>query len=306
MILNIQEAEKFYRIWWSLLVYVNNKFSISPEFSAQVESNKILPLTVAPIREKLWTDNSLLESFVSENPAKLSDDELDIVASWKHRIAGSFFVYKYLVKYTIFLDDKTPTKAYGIHGIVSPIEDILMSPLPALVKTVLLPFKDKIIFDGFLNRYNMLFGGGYRSNLDFAYRNAKERDGIITSLIPQNLSLSTEQFQKSFLERNNMILKAFSKYLSKSGLSAKMVQQHTENIEVFGNTYLLNLDPPMLLLDIDIVQLMDYLNKVLIDLKVRKTNVVSFKRFIRFLNETGRLHPDDYWIINDLLKDYKE
>lgn len=306
MKLNIQEAEKFYRIWWPLLVYVNNKFSISREFNEQVESKKVLPITVAPIREKLWTDNSLLESFVSENSARLSDDDLSIVASWKHRIAGSFFVYKYLVKYTIFLDDKTPPHAYGIHGIVSPIEDILISPLPALVKTVLLPFKDKIIFDGLLNSYNMLFGSGYRSNLDFAYRNAKERDGIITSLIPQNLASTTEQFQKSFLERNNMILKAFSKYLSKSGLSTKMVQQHTANVEMFANKYLLNFDPPRLLLDIDCVHLMDYLNKVLIDLKVRKTNAVSFKRFIRFLNETGRLHPDDYWTINDLLKGYKE
>lgn len=85
------------------MVYVNNKFSISREFNAQVESKKVLPITVAPIREKLWADNSLLESFVSENSARLSDEDLGIVASWKHRIAGNFFVYKYLVKYTIFL-----------------------------------------------------------------------------------------------------------------------------------------------------------------------------------------------------------
>ena len=118
--------------------------------------------------------------------------------------------------------------------------------------------------------------------------------GIITSLIPQHLALPVEQFQKSYSDRNKMILTAFSKYLSKSGLSAKMVQQHTENIAMFGNKYLLNLDPPSLLLDIDCVHLMDYLDKVLIDLKARKTTVVSFKRFIRFLNETGRLHPHDY------------
>lgn len=304
MKLNIQEAEQFYRIWWPLLVYVNNKFSISREFNAQVDSKKVLALTVAPIREKLWADNSLLESFVSENSARLSDDDLGIVASWKHRIAGNFFVYKYLIKFTIFLDDKTPSHAYGVHGIISPIEDILISPLPAFVKTVLLPFKDKIIFDGLISTSNTLFGSGYRSNLDFAYRNAKERDGIITSLIQQNLALATEQFQKSFLERNNMVLKAFSKYLSKSGLSVKMVQQHTSNIEMFANKYLINFDSPKLLLDIDHIDLMDYLNKVLIDLKVRKPNAVSFKRFIRFLSETGRLHPDDYWTMNDLLKGY--
>ncbi len=52
-----------------------------------------------------------------------------------------------------------------------------------------------------------------------------------------------------------MILKAFSKYLSKSGLSAKMVQQHTANIEMFANKYLIDFDPPRLLLDIDFVHL---------------------------------------------------
>lgn len=303
MKLNIQEAEQFYRIWWSLLGYVNKKFDIAREFDAQVESEMVRPSTIVPICEKLWSDNTLLEYFVSENPARLPDEDLGIASSWKHRIEGSFFVYKYLVKHTIFIDDKTPSRAYGVYGIVSPIEDVIEPPLPVLVKTVLLPFKDKIIYDGIMNRYNMLFGGGYRSNLDFAYRNAKERNGIITSFIPQN---DAEQLQKSLLERNNLILKAFSKHLAKSGLSTKMVQQHTANIESFANKYLMNFDPPRLLIDISSIHIMEYLNQVLIDSKVKTTNVVSFKRFIRFLSETGRIQPDDYWAIHDLLKGYRE
>lgn len=102
-----------------------------------------------------------------------------------------------------------------------------------------------------------------------------------------------------------MIIKAFSRYLSKSGLSAKMVQHHTSNIEIFSNKHLMNFDPPKLLLDIDCIDLMNYLNKVLVDLKVRNTNIVSFKRFARFLTETGHLHPEDYWDTIDLLKSYK-
>ena len=84
MILNSQEGERFYKIFWPLLAYVNDKFSISSEFKSQLESGEILSGTVAPIREKLWADNSLLESFVSENPARLYDDDLSIVASWRH------------------------------------------------------------------------------------------------------------------------------------------------------------------------------------------------------------------------------
>ncbi len=305
MKLSSQEAEQFYNIWWPLLLYVNSKCSISDVFNEQVENNEVLAPTVAPIREKLWSDPSLLASYISDNPANLSVEDLDIAASWKHRIAGDFFVYKYLVKHTIFIDDKEPPHAYGVHGIVSPIEDVLISPLPALVTTVLLPFKDKIIYDGLMLQSNAFFGSGYGRNLNLAYRNAKEGEGIITSLIPQNIALTPEQNKKSFLDRNNIILKAFSKDLSKSGLSAKMVLQHTSNIEVFSST-LLNFDPPRLLLDIDDIKLMDYFDKILIDLKERKINAISFKRFIRFLTVTDRLHPDDYWTMVGLLKSYKE
>ncbi|NLC43743.1 MAG: hypothetical protein GX783_05620 [Clostridiales bacterium] len=305
MILNFQEAERFYKIYWSLLAYVNDKFNISSEFKTQLENGKVLAGTAVPIREKLWADNSLLESFVFENPARHADDELSIAASWRHRIAGTFFIYKYLKKYTIFIDDKTPPKAYGVHGIIDPIEDIVTAALPVLTKAVLLPFNEKIVHDGILSRYNMSFGSGYRSNLKFAYRDAKEREGIISSLIPQSHVSTTEQIKKGALERNNLIFKAFSKHLSKSGLSVKMVQQHTANIETFANSYLVNLDLPQALLDIEYVHLVDYLNEVLIELKVKKTNIISFKRFIRFLNETGRLHPEDYWDMYDFLKEYK-
>jgi hypothetical protein len=305
MILDVGEAKKYYKIFWALLSYVNNRFGISPDFDEQVEDDKVLPLTAAPIREKLWSDDSLIGSFVSENPKELTDDELDIAASWKQRIEGTFFVYRYLVKHTIFLDYSSHPRAYGVHGIISPLEDIITEPLPVMVKAVLLPFKDRIIIDGVMNRYNMSSGAGYRSNLDFAYRTAKERNGIITSLIPQGTELDPDQIHKSILERNDLILKAFRKHLYRSGLSEKMVQQHTSNIEKFANDYLVEIEDPTLLLDFEDEYIEEYLEDVISDPKVRKTNVVSFKRFIRFLNETGRLNPDDYWDTYDLLKSYQ-
>ena len=192
MILSLREAEQFYKIWWQLLAFVNNKFSISREFNKQVQRKKVQLITAAPIRDKLWDDDSLLESFVSENYAKLSDDDLGIAASWKHRITGNFFIYKYLEKHTIFLDDKTPAHAYGIHGILCPIQDVLISPLPIHVKAVLLPFKDKIIYDSLINCNHIHFSSGFRSDLSFKYKNAIERYGTITSLIPYNSTLTAE------------------------------------------------------------------------------------------------------------------
>lgn len=49
-------------------------------------------------------------------------------------------------------------------------------------ETVLLPFKDRIVYDGLLSGYNISFGGGIKRMLNDSYRRAKERQGIVTSL----------------------------------------------------------------------------------------------------------------------------
>jgi hypothetical protein len=55
--------------------------------------------------------------------------------------------------------------------------------LPRYVETVLLPFEDKIIYDGFIAPYNVSFGSGYARSFKDTYREVKEKDGIIVNLI---------------------------------------------------------------------------------------------------------------------------
>ena len=57
---------------------------------------------------------------------------------------------------------------------------------------MLLPFKDKIIYDGLLGRYNIFFGGGTRRRLQESYGVAKERLGIVTALPVQPEPLHLE------------------------------------------------------------------------------------------------------------------
>ena len=44
-----------------------------------------------------------------------------------------------------------------------------------MVDAVLLPFKGKIIYDGFLMPYNVRFGGGYRSSFGDQLKGAKAK-----------------------------------------------------------------------------------------------------------------------------------
>ncbi|MDA7510294.1 DUF6398 domain-containing protein [Verrucomicrobia bacterium] len=127
----------------------------------------------------------LIDSFVSGNPASLSSDELDIVSSWSHLVAGQFVVLRQLKKHAIFLSVEAPFTAYGVVALTEPLEQITRSRLPVVVETVLLPFRGRVIYDGLLAGGSTTFRGGVRKRIEDAYRATKSSDGIVTSLPTQ-------------------------------------------------------------------------------------------------------------------------
>ena len=134
----------------------------------------------------------LIQSFVDENPAHLSDDELDIVRSWRHLVAGKFYVFRELKKYTVFLTAEEPTIAYGVLALSQPFEELVGPYLPVLVNAVLLPFKDKIVYDGLMSSYSISFGPGIRRSLNESFKEAKARHGIVTSLPMSKEAIASE------------------------------------------------------------------------------------------------------------------
>ena len=111
------------------------------------------PEVAVPVRDALWEDDALREAFIAENPARLSQDDLALVDSWKHRVEDNFFIFRHLKKYTIFIDGSSPANGYGVLGIDRPLEEIIGSYLPIYVKAVLIPFEDRIIYDSLLSSY---------------------------------------------------------------------------------------------------------------------------------------------------------
>jgi len=53
-----------------------------------------------------------------------------------------------------------------------------------MLKAVLLPFRGRIVYDGFRVPYRIILGGGIRRGLNDYYREAKHRFSIVTSLPP--------------------------------------------------------------------------------------------------------------------------
>jgi hypothetical protein len=70
-------------------------------------------------------------------------------------------------------------------GLYDALEEIIhKSRLPMYVRAVLLPFKDRIIYDGLFQSANVFFGGNITAELKEVYLSAKQNGEIIESLEP--------------------------------------------------------------------------------------------------------------------------
>ncbi len=77
-------------------------------------------------------------------------------------------------------------KVYAVLALRESLEEMVFGrPPPVLVKAVLLPFKGKIVHDGFLGLHNITFGGGIRRRLNETYLTAKQRGLIVETLEPE-------------------------------------------------------------------------------------------------------------------------
>lgn len=101
MNLSAQETERFYRIWWPLLHYINTQRQIVPDLPAEPGEGTISSQDAHQVRKVLWESDSLREVFIAKNPANLPDADLNLAASWQYRVAGQFFIFRHLKKYTV-------------------------------------------------------------------------------------------------------------------------------------------------------------------------------------------------------------
>ena len=183
MNLPYEDATLFFKLRWSLLAYVNRRLEIIPTLAANQDFSKRPITQTIQVRDALHKQPELLEDYVATNPDDLPPAELAIVASWRHGIHGDFYVMRYLKPYTVFMGGK-PLRLYGVLSLYDPLEVVTQgAPLPIYIQATLLPFRDRIVYDGILNFYNVLFGRGISTSLSEDYSRLKEQEGIIEQLV---------------------------------------------------------------------------------------------------------------------------
>jgi len=182
--LSYDECVLFYETWYKLLDFVNKKHGVvKHEFSLrygdlQDETN------LHKIRDRLWKKPRIISEFV-EAADYLTHEEVRLLESWeKHHIKGRFALLKYSPWHAVMMrfDEGKDAKLYAVMGMTSSIAEAVHSKLPVILQTVLLPFKDKIIYDGYLNSYSIEYGNGAVKLFDEQYAKSEKQHGIISTL----------------------------------------------------------------------------------------------------------------------------
>ena len=194
MLLSREDVELFFKLHCALMQFVMEQAQ-GPGVPAPAVAYRSLPAEQRQAVAKALSGRlELIDAFVAANPARLSEEELQIIASWRHLVAGRFIALRQLKKYMILLTCGEKTSAYGVTGLVDPMEQVIPNPLPAMVETVLLPFRGKIIYDGIVSTFNVTFGPGSRRGFEDSFRNAKASGGIAT-LLPREVPASKPEVE---------------------------------------------------------------------------------------------------------------
>jgi hypothetical protein len=183
MLLEPDDVKILFKLHRTLMFFVNQRLKVIPNDLASPEELSNLPTDVLlDIRDAFSSNIGLIDSFVEEVPHQFSESELDIVRSWRHLVAGKFFILRDLKKHTVFLSATSPFIAYGVMALSQPFENLIGPRRPFYTEAVLLPFNGRIVYDSMLSDYGYTLGPGVRRALNDTYKEAKAQYGIVTLL----------------------------------------------------------------------------------------------------------------------------
>lgn len=165
-----KEAAKFYKMYMSLLDYVNKKYHVIHE-NHLATAFHVNPQDQVKVRNKMFEDLSIIDEYIKLNPNHLNSTLLKQVGEIKNAIMIDCIIIKYERNFTLIIDDRDIL--YGIVGGVSNIDEVIPSDvLPYVCKLVLVPYKGKILYDGVIEGSNIQMGPGIQSRIIKGIKNA--------------------------------------------------------------------------------------------------------------------------------------
>ena len=150
MVLNDEQVNRFFDTMDALLYYVNERFRVVRNLS--LESGTMMDdVKTSMVARELWNNVEIIDEFVRDNPYGLSQKCLDVAAGWKYALPGFYTLVRYQGGRALLMGD---AGVFSVSGVTYELEGEI-GPAPAGVELVLLPFDDVIVYDGFLQAYDL-------------------------------------------------------------------------------------------------------------------------------------------------------
>jgi hypothetical protein len=160
------------------MAFVNDIYKIDNKFD---HPNKPIGINISvglKISKNIFSDITIIDKYISTN--NIIGEDKELLISWKRYIKSTFIVIKQLKKYCIIYDEEN-NKWYGINGITSSIGETVQE-IPCIIKTVLIPFRNKIIYNSLIENYNIIIGKNIKQGLIENYQKVRIENGIINKL----------------------------------------------------------------------------------------------------------------------------
>lgn len=162
--LSEKDSNLFYKIYFALLEFTNNKYKIKPFLKIYNQMGNDL-YVMNDIIEKFWDNKeAIIIEFCFKNPFKFSKEELKTTSEMAKGFRDTFVIVKYDLEYTAFMNRE---KVYMVKGLKSNIDDIISyKQLPYIVTTSIMPFKNVLIYDGLLMSHRIDFGYNFEEIIE--------------------------------------------------------------------------------------------------------------------------------------------
>lgn len=181
------EVELFYKLWHDLVWEINEKHKIIPPFK-KMEYGGVFTMpktSFGILRNTIWQNPEWIDAYLEEQANKLTGHEYNIIQNWRnHHIFGKFILMRHLKHYSVFMEAslKEDAKIYGVLGISDSFKDMFHGETHLPLDTVLLPFGNRIIYDGIFKHSNKPLDPILRAHYNTNYKKVKETFGITTDL----------------------------------------------------------------------------------------------------------------------------
>lgn len=162
-----KESKLFYKLYFALLEFTNQKYKINPNYKIY-KQHGINPQEITDIIDMFWKNKDLIIlEFCIVNPYKFTKEEIKLLDGFKKGIHDSFVLVQYERDYTLLMKNG---KIYMVKGLNDNIDNIITyDKLPCFVETSLIEFNGNIVYDGIISSFPVKFGMNFIKTVEKEY-----------------------------------------------------------------------------------------------------------------------------------------